>query len=67
MVRNETIKVDITVRALLNIDREKWPEDWNLFKEVGHQIGFEDAQAWHVLRVSILERQPTEPEGFLEE
>jgi len=50
----ERITLDINVKAVLNIDREKWPENWNLFKEVGHQLSFHDAREWTILGVSIV-------------
>lgn len=53
----EMITVDIRVRAVLNVDQENWPEDWDLKKEATHQVSFEDAQAWHVLEVTEVRRQ----------
>lgn len=53
----ETITLNIEVKAVLNIDREKWPKDWNLWKEALHQLSFDDAQAWTILSVSIVPRQ----------
>ena len=63
----ETITLNIEVKAVLNIDREKWPKDWNLWKEVGHQLSFDDARTWTILGISQEQKQPSVAEGFMEE
>ena len=45
------VNVIITILAKLLIDEDSWPEDWDLKKEVGHQIGFDNAREYEILYV----------------
>jgi len=45
------VNVIITVSAKLLIDEDSWSEDWDLKKEVGYQIGFDNAREYEVLYV----------------
>jgi len=47
----ERINVVITVEAKLQIDKDAWPEGWNLKREIGHQLSFEDASEYEIISV----------------
>lgn len=50
----EQIKVIVKVEAVLIIDRDVWPDDWNLIKEMAHQMSFSDAEECEIKEVTIV-------------
>lgn len=49
----EQIKVIVIVKATIIIDREEWPDDWNIKKEMAHQMSFSDALECEISEVFI--------------
>ena len=45
----ETIVVNMVVQAIVVIDKEEWPEDWDLVQEMGEQLSIDDATEYTVI------------------
>lgn len=50
----EQVNMIVQISVVLMIDKERWPEDWTLEKEIAHQIIIDDALEWAVDGVRIV-------------
>jgi hypothetical protein len=53
-MNKEQINVVIEVHAELMIDKDEWPDDWDIQKEVGHQLSLSDAVEYIIESVKVV-------------
>ena len=53
-MNREQINVVIEVHAELMIDKDEWPDDWDIQKEIGHQLSLDDAIEYSIESVKVV-------------